>query len=109
MDPLSLVVGGALLGAGWVAGLVTSRVVQRGRDRRRGEGAREAYCSCGHARSFHDPQTNRCHQIVKGKATKWDRWGFEVAWEQAVCPCRRYDGPEPLAGFYVPEITADGD
>lgn len=71
MDPLSLLVGGALLVAGWLVG-------------RRTRPSRDPYrCSCGHSLATHDEPTGPC------------RFERERLLIDDVCSCVRYVGPLP--------------
>lgn len=86
IDPISLLVGGALLGAGWFCG-------RAHRKRSPMPVAPHSGCSCGHGYGSHEKdgpcraQVERPHYYDNGS-----RSGFE--W--VPCPCLSYDGPEPL-------------
>lgn len=73
MDPISLAVGAAILGAGFLAG----------RFRRPGRSTGLQYtCSCEHPLSFHDPKTKTCHGTI--------------GWDKVSCTCKQYVGEMPL-------------
>jgi hypothetical protein len=83
--------------------------VRRGIDDRRKAKERklrgpEPFCGCEHHLSFHDVESGLCHGLTKVKM-KNDS-GETIRKEDVTCTCRRYVGPEPLGGFYAPEITS---
>ena len=97
MDPVSLVVGAALLGAGMVLG----RLLPRNRS---AESATPSpICGCGHDRAFHDQDKGRCHAVERTE--RKDMFGNTRGWLEAPCTCRRYNGPEPIVSYYAPELT----
>lgn len=99
MDPVSLLVGAALLGAGMLLGRLFPR------RRRAGETPQlPPVCGCGHDRAFHD-QEGRCHAVERTE--KKDIFGHTSGWLEAACTCRRYNGPIPLTTYYAPELTDD--
>jgi hypothetical protein len=56
-------------------------------------------CSCGHGYGTHEDE-RRCHGVDAGR-----RNGVQVL---DPCPCRRYDGPEPLPRAWTPlELPAE--
>ncbi|MFE3193290.1 hypothetical protein ACFXHA_30105 [Nocardia sp. NPDC059240] len=90
IDPISLVVGGALVGGGWLAGRFGSR-------RKKPEAATfsPAVCGCGHDLALHDRAAGHCH------AENFRKTGNGLkAW--ARCNCQRYTGPTPLEEFFSP-------
>ncbi|WP_216898880.1 hypothetical protein [Nocardia alni] len=87
-DPISLTVGAALVGAGWVAG-------RFGRLRTRRTTAESALCGCGHDLALHDRENGRCHAEIFRKTGHGLR-------EWAGCNCRRYTGPTPLEELFTP-------
>jgi hypothetical protein len=99
---VSIVVELAVVGA--IAVTSVAKTVRGGfRDRRtaRSDALRgpEPVCGCKHHLSFHDSVTGQCHERVLVKVP-----GQEHK-EREACPCRRYVGPEPLGGYFVPEIS----
>ncbi|MFF0531724.1 hypothetical protein ACFYT3_25485 [Nocardia amikacinitolerans] len=91
MDPLSLAVGAALVGVGFVCG-------RFGRRRARsGAKALTARCGCGHDLALHDRETGKCHAEISRK-------GVHGLREWVGCQCRRYNGPTPLEDVFVPPI-----
>lgn len=86
MDPISLVIGGALLATGWLSGRIT---------RRRSAPSKppKLVCACHHARSYHDAGTGRCHESIEVGTNYYD--GEPRAYRQEQCPCQLYDGPAP--------------
>ena len=93
-----MIEGAAILLAGMALGHWLSRRILDLRLRGLNKLPPKPACSCGHAVSFHDPETKRCH----GKVHEKDYAGF---WNWVQCTCRRYDGPEPLPEFYAPELN----
>lgn len=99
---MTVVVELAIVGAIAVTSL--AKTVRGGIEDRRKARARELrgpdpVCGCKHHLSFHDAETGQCHEQVLVKAPGQERK------ERVACPCRRYIGPEPLGGYFVPEIT----
>jgi hypothetical protein len=59
----------------------------------------KAICSCGDPRGQHVDGKGRC----QAKHTKYsDLHGTHLA----QCTCQIYDGPEPISGYYAPEIQS---
>ena len=95
MDPLSIVAGAVAVLVGWVL---------RGPSLNRKSKEDTPLCSCGHAPAFHDPKMRECYAEIQ-RPNRWDSYGEEVGWIWVTCTCQKYDGPEPLASFYPPELT----
>ncbi|BAD60305.1 hypothetical protein IU443_13495 [Nocardia farcinica] len=91
MDPLSLVVGGGLVGIGWLLG----RFVPRRRARSNPQ--LTARCGCGHDLALHDRTDGTCHAETSRRGTHGLR-------EWVRCNCRRYTGPTPLEDVFAPPI-----
>lgn len=91
-----MIEGAAILLAGIVVGWWGRRLAER----QPPSGAPKSgpLCSCGDPPSLHDPKTKQCHAE---HLVSWNHYGAK---ELRPCPCRRYDGPEPLPEFYAPEI-----
>ncbi|NUS42969.1 MAG: hypothetical protein HOQ24_04680 [Mycobacteriaceae bacterium] len=89
-DPISLIAGGALVGAGWVAGRFGRRT------RAAAPQPSVARCGCGHDLAMHDRETRECHSEFKRKTNGVATW--------VRCPCRQYSGPQPLAEFFAPPL-----
>ena len=100
MEPISLLVGGVLLGVGFVAG----------RLQRRRPGPPPPVtpiCGCGHPLSQHDPKENTCHAEVARDAYNWmGRWAGHT-W--VACRCRQYIGPRPIDEVFVPRLLPPQD
>lgn len=94
---LEMLAGGGLV----LAGMLLGRFLPA---RRRHPKPPKPVCGCSHQLAFHDPATGECHGKVEVE-TRWDRLGDPVAWSQAQCTCRQYDGPTPLPTVYAPEVT----
>jgi hypothetical protein len=95
IDPstATLLVGaGLVVVSGWV-GWLAGRVSGRNQARRRTGPASELICSCGHGFGTHEDE-RRCHGVDPAK-----RNGLHSL---DACPCRRYDGPEPLPRAWTP-------
>ncbi|MFF0635452.1 hypothetical protein ACFYTS_23460 [Nocardia sp. NPDC004151] len=87
IDPISLVIGGALVGGGWLTGRFGSRRIKP-------EQPSPALCGCGHDLALHDREAGHCH------AENFRKTGAGIkAW--ARCNCRRYTGPTPLEEFFA--------
>lgn len=52
-------------------------------------------CSCGHGYGTHGSDAPGCGGEVK-RADKWDEYADPRHWQYVACPCRRYDGPDPV-------------
>ncbi|MEU6583257.1 hypothetical protein [Nocardia sp. NPDC046763] len=89
IDPISLVIGGALVVGGWLAGRFGSPRTKPG------TAAGPAVCGCGHDLALHDREVGHCH------AETFRKTGMGLkAW--ARCNCQRYTGPTPLEEFFAP-------
>jgi hypothetical protein len=100
---MTVVVELAIIGA--LAVTSVAKTIRGGINDRRNARAKalagpEPVCGCKHHLSFHDAQTGQCHEFVMVKVP-----GQEHK-ERVGCSCRRYVGPEPLGGYFVPEITS---
>ncbi len=91
MDPLSLLVGGAVAAAGFLVG--------RLRTKRGSAGPVGPICDCGHPLSFHNEYSRQCHAMTLMRAADGRQ-----KWENGRCPCQRYVGPMPLDSVWVPPI-----
>lgn len=100
---MSIVIELAVVGA--LAVTSVAKTIRGGLADRREAKARalrgpDPVCGCKHHLSFHDAETGQCHEQILVKVP-----GQEHK-ERLTCPCRRYVGPEPLGGYFVPEITS---
>jgi hypothetical protein len=101
IDPVSLIIGGGLLAAGYGSGRI-------GRARRHPKPRKplpvpKPVCGCGHGIHDHDPTTNKCHSQIK--AYRWNSsYGRETLDKYVACTCRQYSGPQPLPEIFAPEI-----
>jgi hypothetical protein len=91
--------GAAILLAGMVLGHWLSRRILGLRLRGLGKLPPKPVCSCGDPPSLHDPKTKHCQAE---RLVQYNSIGNK---ELRRCPCRRYDGPEPLPEFYAPELN----
>lgn len=89
MDPISLIIGGTLLAVGWLAGQAYRR-----RNRTPELPSTATMCSCGHGHGTH-AEGGACKAEIKRPAT-WNYYAQVTGYEWVPCPCRSYDGPEPL-------------
>jgi hypothetical protein len=56
---------------------------------------RRPMCTCEHGYGNHDETTGVCGGWVT-IASAWLTNGRAVKWRQIACPCRHYDGPNPM-------------
>ncbi|GAB3350576.1 hypothetical protein [Modestobacter lapidis] len=103
MDPLSLVVGGVLLAAGYLGG----RLGARRASRTRAPQLPVATCGCGHSLSQHDPKDHTCHAEVPRDAFNWAGHRAGQTWVD--CRCRQYVGPRPIDEVFAPRLLAPPD
>lgn len=99
MEPLTLIAGGALLAAGYIAGLFGRRK-SRPRDLR-------PVCECDHGLNYHDPGSGHCHGLVPGPLlSQYSKSGVYLGEEREMsdCTCRRYVGPVALGDVWVPPV-----
>ena len=95
MEPITLLVGAALLGAGYVAGRL---------QRRRAAPPRPMtpVCGCGHPLSQHDPESSTCYaELRRDSYDKRGRWAGHT-W--VACSCRQYIGPRPIDEVFAPRV-----
>ena len=83
---------GSVYAAGWI-GWVAGRISGRNQAARRQGPTSELICSCGHGYGMHEDE-KRCHGVDPSK-----RNGVHTL---DPCPCRLYDGPEPLPRAWTP-------
>lgn len=87
LDPLSLAVGAAIAGAGWLVG-------RHARLQAKPDRPPKAICLCAHSFGSHDQKTGEClamHMIeVNGKDKLHG------------CACQRYTGPVPADAIWPP-------
>ncbi|MBF6135934.1 hypothetical protein IU501_23360 [Nocardia otitidiscaviarum] len=96
MDPISLVVGAGLLGAGWIMGRFGHRAARKPASHAPAE---RAVCGCGHDLALHDREAGQCHAEYMRKVG----YGGGMR-EWARCACRRYTGPTPLEELFSPPM-----
>jgi hypothetical protein len=99
-----VIVAIAAMGTSSVARTVRGSINDRRKARERALRGPEPVCGCGHHLSFHDASTGLCHAQVSVKVPNEGSDGTHK--ELVTCTCRRYVGPEPLGGYFAPEITA---
>ncbi len=105
MEPLSLLVGGALLAAGYLGGRLGARRAARAKART--PQLPQAMCTCGHPLSQHDPKEHTCHAEVARDAYDWKgRWAGHT-W--VACRCRQYVGPRPIDEVFAPRLLPPQD
>jgi hypothetical protein len=101
MDPISLLVGGALLAVGFLAGRLGRRTPSPAP-------AKTPVCGCGHTLSQHDTETSTCYaELRRDTFDKRGRWAGH-SW--VPCTCRQYIGPRPIDEVFLPRLlppTAD--
>jgi hypothetical protein len=84
------------------AGLLVGLLVRRRRPVRPDNP--DPICPCGGSVSFHEEGTGRCHHQVE-RASKWNQYGSEVAYEWVPCTCQHYAGPELISAYSVRPMT----
>jgi hypothetical protein len=94
-DPISLLVGAGLLGAGFGAGKLRRRPTAP-------PPPLTPVCGCGHTLSQHDPENRTCHAEVRRDA--FDRRGRWAGHTWVPCTCRQYVGPRPIDEVFVPRV-----
>jgi hypothetical protein len=101
VEPVSLVVGAALLVAGFLGGRLS---------RRRPAGPpppTTPLCGCGHTLSQHDPESNTCYAELRRET--YDKRGRFSGHTWVPCTCRRYIGPRPIDEVFVPRLLPPSD
>ena len=93
MDPVSLLVGGGLVCAGWVIGR-TGRLRRTVKDP-------DPECGCEHHLAMHDRTTGECHGTVM-VPVRYNLNGSPTAREPVQCECRQYTGPVPVTEIWTP-------
>lgn len=94
IDPVSLLMGAGLLGAGFGAGRLRRRPAP--------PPPVTPVCGCGHTLSQHDPQRHTCHAEVRRDA--FDRRGRWAGNTWVPCTCRQYVGPLPIDEVFAPPL-----
>jgi hypothetical protein len=95
VEPVSLLVGGALLAVGFLAG-------RFGRRHTAPPPAQTPLCGCGHTLSQHDTETSTCYaELRRDNYDKRGRWAGH-SW--VPCTCRRYIGPRPIDEVFQPRL-----
>ncbi len=102
MEPVSLVIGAALLAAGFVAGRIGRRRPPAGPPP-----LPTPVCGCGHTLSQHDTGTNTCYaELRRDSYDKRGRWAGHT-W--VPCTCRQYVGPRPIDEVFLPRVLPPTD
>lgn len=105
MDPLSLLLGGAIA----VVGVAVGRMMRpRSRHEARPELAAprpqpQPICGCGHHLVFHDNKTKICQAqvVIPG------RWTGQYGGTYRKCMCQGYRGPTPVDEYYAPDLLSE--
>jgi hypothetical protein len=105
VDPLSLVVGGVLLAAGYLGGRLGGWRAARARART--PQVPLPMCTCGHPLSQHDPKEHTCHAEVARDAFNWAGHRSGQTW--VACRCRQYVGPRPIDEVFAPRLLPPSD
>jgi hypothetical protein len=96
MDPISMLI---VIGVALASGGVGARIGWR----RARKDEIKPVCKCRHSLAFHDPETGRCHGMMRGDPAAYDGFNNVTAYYQIPCTCRQYIGPLPpeqlLAAF----------
>ena len=100
MEPVSLLVGAALLAVGFLSGRLSRR-------KPAAPAAPPApLCGCGHTLSQHDTETNTCYaELRRDSYDKRGRWAGHT-W--VPCTCRQYVGPRPIDEVFAPRLLPPG-
>lgn len=99
MDELQMLVGAAL----FLAGFVSSGVVSRLR-RPKPPKLVEPICGCTHHLAKHDRETGECHAVVDKRRPMYKNGGLSH-YEDVLCTCRQYVGPEPFYLSWTPPMA----
>jgi hypothetical protein len=94
MDPLSMLIGAAILLIGIASGFALSRVLSPSA---RAETPR-AICSCTHGLGQHDEVHGKCHGQVLRRNMRTGS-GAWIGDQWVNCTCRHYDGPQPIEKY----------
>ena len=95
MDPVSLLVGGALLAVGFLTGRLHRRTSPP-------PPPMTPLCGCGHPLSQHDRETSTCYaELRRDTFDKRGRWSGH-SW--VPCTCRQYVGPRPIDEVFAPRL-----
>jgi hypothetical protein len=95
VEPVSLLVGAALLAVGFVAGRLQRR-------RPAPPPPVTPLCGCGHPLSQHDVDTHTCYaELRRDTFDKRGRWAGHT-W--VPCTCRQYVGPRPIDEVFLPRL-----
>jgi hypothetical protein len=96
MEPVSLLVGGALLAVGYLTGRLNRHRTPPPPP------PMTPLCGCGHALSQHDRETSTCYaELRRDNYDKRGRWAGHV-W--VPCTCRQYVGPRPIDEVFAPRL-----
>jgi hypothetical protein len=86
MEPVSMLLGGTLVLAGWTLGRI---------NRKKPAPDLTVCPGCEHSLSFRDKTTGRCLQQIK-RASKWDRDGDVRGYEWVTCGCTNHASAEQI-------------
>jgi hypothetical protein len=100
MEAISLLVGAALLAAGFLAGRLSRR-------RPPAPPPVTPLCGCGHALSQHDTETSTCYAELRRDA--YDKRGRWAGHTWVACTCRQYVGPRPIDEVFLPRLLPPTD
>jgi len=95
VEPISLLVGAALLAIGFVAGRLQRR-------RPAPTPPVTPLCGCGHPLSQHDTETSTCYAELRRDA--YDKRGRWTGHTWVPCTCRQYVGPRPIDEVFLPRL-----
>lgn len=94
MDPITLLIGAALLLLGLMLGIPTGMLLSQ----RRVSPALQTICSCEHGYGQHDEVHGKCHGQVLRKDMR-SSTGYRIDDQWVDCTCRHYDGPQPIEKY----------
>ena len=116
MNWFDMAIGAFVFVAIWNSGVAVGFHRGQAKERRKAGEPVKLTCTCTHGYGSHEGG-NRCRADIK----RPNRWGVsdghsgsdnEIGWEYVPCPCRSYDGPEPLIDvlrWQPPTLSAGGE
>lgn len=100
MEPVSLLVGAALLGLGFLGGRLNRRPP-------RPAPQMTPVCGCAHPLSQHDTETSTCYAELRRDT--FDKRGRFAGHTWVACTCRQYVGPRPIDEVFAPRLLPPMD
>lgn len=94
LDLVTIFATGGIFTVGYACGRLTRRPKPSAPD--------VPMCSCEHGFGSHK-EPDGCGADIK--RSRWNRYGDHAGYEWVPCPCRTYDGPEPLPRVWTGGLT----